>query len=351
MAIDLKRAAIACAVWAAAAAHGQAGQPYRLQSAVMLKGARPAWDYLAFDPARGYLFIDRRADGVTVYDTRHARIVTRIARSEGANASALIPEFNRGYTTNGDGSTTIFTLSTLSTIGRVKLGQSADAAAYDSSTKQLAFMMGDEHRITFVDAAHGRVTGALATQSGELEAAAADGAGDLFIAERDRNAILRVDMRHRATIGEWPIAGCEQPTGLALDRAGHRLFAGCRGVSPVLAVVNTETGATVASLPIGRGNDGVIFDPEARRIFTSNGVDANLVIFDQTDPDHYGLDQVVTTRPIARTLAFDPKTKRLFTVTAEGWIDPAKPVNHEAGPFYPNGYFADTFTLLTYAPR
>jgi hypothetical protein len=32
-------------------------------------------------------------------------------------------------------------------------------------------------------------------------------------------------------------------------------------------------------------------------------------------------------------------------------IDPAKPVNQEAGPFYPNPYLPDSFTLLTYAPE
>jgi hypothetical protein len=37
-------------------------------------------------------------------------------------------------------------------------------------------------------------------------------------------------------------------------------------------------------------------------------------------------------------------------VTAEGIVDPAKPVNRHVGPFYPNRYYDDTFTVLTYAP-
>lgn len=47
----------------------------------------------------------------------------------------------------------------------------------------------------------------------------------------------------------------------------------------MLAVLNADTGATVTTLPIGRGNDGVVFDAQRKRIFTTNGVDANLVIF------------------------------------------------------------------------
>lgn len=349
--MSISKSALVIVALLAGATSAAAGTVYRLESAVVLKGPKPAWDYLVFDPARGYLFIDRRAGGVTVFDTASGEIVGEIAQSNGANATALVPEFDRGYTTNGDGSTTVFRLSTLATIARMKLGESADAAVYEPTTKQLAFMMGDEHKIAFVDAADGKITGYLTTVGEQLEAAAPDGSGGVFVAERDRNAVLRVDAGRRTTVGEWPLAGCDQPTGLSYDPAHRRLFVGCRGTKPVLVVLNAQTGAQIAALPIGRGNDGVIYDAETRRIFTSNGVDANLVIFDQIDPDHYVMSQAVTTRPIARTLALDPKTKKLFTVTAEGWVDPAKPVNHEAGPFYPNAYFADTFTVLTYAPR
>lgn len=338
------------AILAAVAVSARADPFYRLESAITLKGASPAWDYLAFDPTRSYLFIDRRAAGVTVFDVAAGQVVGQIAQSEGANATTLIPEFDRGYTTNGDGSTTSFELSSLKTIARTALGKSADAAFYDSKTKQLAFMMGDEKQITLVDARTGLVSGRIATQSESLEAAAADGRGGLFVAERDRDAVLKVDMVGRRIVAEWKTAPCRQPTGLAFDRADRRIFVGCRGAKPVLAVLNADTGKLVAVLKIGRGNDGVVYDPEGRRVFTSNGLDANLVIFDQQGPDAYGLSQAVTTRPIARTMAFDPKSKKVYLVTAEGVVDPAKPVNTEAGPFYPNHYFPDTFTLLTYAP-
>ncbi|QUD89595.1 YncE family protein [Phenylobacterium montanum] len=334
---------------AALAAH--AGPFYRLQSTVSFKSQSPGWDYLAFDAARSWLFIDRRADGVTVYDTQEGKVVGQIERSEGANATTLVPDVDRGYTTNGDGSTTVFQLSTLKTLDRMKLGPSADASFYEPATGQLAFMRGDDHEITFVDARSGAVTARTKTISDELEAAAADGQGHLFVAERDRAAVLRVDARRHRVLGEWKIANCKAPTGLTIDRANHRLFIGCRGDKPVLAVLSSQTGVEVATLPIGRGNDGVAYDPETRTVFTSNGLDANLVIFSQLGADRYALAQAVTTRPIARTMALDPKTKSVFLVTAEGVVDPAKPVNHEAGPFYPNRYFPDSFTLLTYAPR
>jgi hypothetical protein len=59
----------------------------------------------------------------------------------------------------------------------------------------------------------------------------------------------------------------------------------------------------------------------------------------------------ITTRPIARFFFNDTATTEIYTVTAEGIVDPASPVNRRAGPFYPNHYLDNTFTVLTYAPN
>ena len=138
---------------------------------------------------------------------------------------------------------------------------------------------------------------------------------------------------------------------MAIDRATMRLFIGCKGPHPVLAVMNARTGKVVATAEIGRGNDGVVWDPATKRVFAANGLDGNIVVYEQKGPDSYALAGAITTRPIARTLAIDPKTRKLYTMTAEGIVDPAKTVNKRAGSFYPNRYFDDTFTVLTYAPE
>jgi DNA-binding beta-propeller fold protein YncE len=324
---------------------------YQLETATALKGAAPSWDYLALDTVRGRLFIGRRQRGVTVFDLVQRKVIGDIANSTGANATALVPDADRGYTTNEDGSTTVFRLSTLETIQRIKFGEDADAAVYESVTGQVAFTMGDSKAITFMDARSGAVTGKLAMPSAKLDGAVSDGEASIFVAQRDRNSLARVDARKRRLTAEWKVTGCEEPTGLAFDRARARLFVGCRGAHPVLAVVDARTGRVVAVQPIGRGNDGVAYDATARQVITSNGVDGNVVIYDQADADRYTLAEATTTRPYARTMAFDPSTGKLYLVTAEGTVDPSKRVNAKVAPFYPNRYFDDTFTLLTYSRR
>ncbi|MGH8122935.1 MAG: YncE family protein [Rudaea sp.] len=324
---------------------------YRLESAVTLKGAAPDWDYVTLDPTRPYLYIGRRGDGVIVYDFKTKKVLKTLSDSEKAGAIRLVPEFDRGYTANEDGTTTMFQLSTLKTLKRIAFGKDADSVFYEPVSKQLVFTMGDSNALAFVDAKTGALAGKLDMDSHKLDASAPDGQGNLFVAERDRNRVAKIDVQQHKLVAEWNTDGCAQPTGLAFDAASKRIFIGCRSEKPVLDVLDAQSGKVVASLPIGRGNDGVVFDADTHKIYTSNGVDANLVIYDQLDANTYKLAEADTTRPYARTMALDPKTKKVYTVTAEGTADPAKKINSAVAPFYPNTYFDDTFTVLTYSRK
>jgi DNA-binding beta-propeller fold protein YncE len=336
---------------AAAAAAVPAEAFYRLESAVTLKSEKPDWDYVTLDIARGHLFIGRRGEGAVVYDIKSQKVLRTIDKSEDAGAIVLVPEFDRGYTANEDGTTTIFALSTLKTIDRMKFGADSDSGFYDPVTKQIAFTMGDSGAVAFVNAKTGKVLDTMKVDSKKLDGTAPDGEGNLLMALRDKNSVVKIDVAQRKIAAQWPTTGCEQPTGLAYDKEHKRIFVGCRGAKSVLAVMDADSGQVVATLDIGRGNDGVIYDAATHRVYTSNGVDANLVIYEQVDANAYKLVEATTTRPYARTMALDPKTKKLYLVTAEGTADPAKKINKAVATFYPNEYYPNTFTVLTFSPR
>jgi len=347
------KAMIVCAAMGIAAALvcTSASAFYRLESAVTLKSAEPDWDYVTLDAARGLLFIGRRGEGAVVFDVKTRKVVRTIAKSEEAGGVVLVPEFDRGYTANEDGTTTVFQVSTLKTIGRVKFGENSDFGFYDPVSKQIAFTMGDSSAVAFVDAKTGKVLDTMKVDSKKLDGTAPDGEGNLLMALRDKNLVVKIDVAQRKVAAQWPTTGCEQPTGLAYDKEHKRIFVGCRGTKPVLAVMDAQSGQVITTLDIGRGNDGVVYDATTHRLYTSNGVDANLVIYEQLDPNTYKLVEATTTRPYARTMALDPKNKKVYLVTAEGTADPAKKINKGVASFYPNRYFPDTFTVLTYAPH
>lgn len=321
---------------------------YHLGSAVTLPGKAPGWDYLTYDAARSHLFIGRRHDGVTVFDVATHKVVATIAGSQGANKAILVPQLDRGFSVNADGTSTEFSLSSLQTLRHIRFGESADAGSYEPVTGQLFFTMGDNREVAFVDARSGKLVATLPLSSGNIEASAPDGHGSLFVAERDRNEVVRIDARTHKVTARWSTLPCREPVGLDYDAGHQRVFVGCRSDRPVLAVLNATNGAVVTTLPIGRGNDGVIYDPAGHRIYTANGIDGNLVVIKQTGADGYALDQAITTRPMARTLALDAARDRVYLVTAEGGVNPAMKVNTAVAPFYPNFYFDQTFTVLTY---
>ena len=188
------------------------------------------------------------------------RLVTKIAQSEGANAALLVPSVGRGFSTNEDGSTTVFALRGYGVIKRVKFAKDADAAVFDPVTGQVALLSGDSKLITLLDPSSLAITGRIAMPSNKLEGAAPDGEGGIFVAERDRAMVVHVSLKSRSITAEWPTTGCAQPTGLAFDSAHQRLFLGCRGAAPVLAVMDSKSGRVVATPAIGRGNDGVAYD-------------------------------------------------------------------------------------------
>ena len=77
----------------------------------------------------------------------------------------------------------------------------------------------------------------------------------------DKSELVKIDARKLKVDARWPLAPCQRPSSMAMDRADRRLFIGCR--SRVMAVVNADNGHVITTLPIGDHVDATSFDPEA----------------------------------------------------------------------------------------
>lgn len=283
-------------------------------------GGEGGWDYLTFDSATRRLFISR-ATKVIVLDLDSGKTVGEIPDTQGVHGIALAPEFGRGFTSNGRaGTVTIFDLKTLVTIGTAQAGTNPDAIVYDPASKRVFAMNGRSSDSTAIDAATGKVAGTVAL-AGKPEFAVADGAGHVYVNIEDKSELWEIDSQKLTVAAKWPLAPCEEPSGLAMDIANRRPFAGCD--NKMMAVVNADTGKVVATPAIGEGVDANAFDPGLSFAFSSNGGSGTLTVVHEDSPDKYTVVEDVKTQRGARTMALDPKTHEVYLATAEFGPRPA----------------------------
>jgi DNA-binding beta-propeller fold protein YncE len=300
-------------------------------------GGDGGWDYLTFDSPTRRLFISRQSK-VIIVNVDSEKVVGEISNTDGVHGIALAPELNRGFTSNGRaGTVTIFDMKTLAVVGSAKAGTNPDAIVYDPASKRVFAMNGRSSDSTAIDAATGNVAGTIAL-AGKPEFAVADGAGHVYVNIEDKSELWQIDSQKLTVTARWPLAPCQEPSGLAIDAANHRLFAGCD--NKMIAVVNADTGKVIATPAIGEGVDANAFDPGTGFVFSSNGESGTLTVIHEDSPDKFSVVENVPTQKSARTMTLDPKTHEIYTVAAEFGPRPAPSADnaHPRPPVLPNSF-------------
>jgi DNA-binding beta-propeller fold protein YncE len=287
---------------------------YKVVDTWML-GGDGGWDYLVADSAGHRLFI-ARATRVMVVDTTSGKQVGEIPDTPGVHGIALDPADGLGFTSNGrENTVTEFDLRSLKAKTKINVGNGPDAILYDPFSKRVFTFNGKGgHDATAIDAATGKVVGTL-DLAGKPEFAATDQKGTVFVNIEDKSELVAFDPQKLAVKSRWKLTGCEEPTGLSIDRTNRRLFAGCGGNKKMM-IVDADTGKILATPEIGEGCDATAFDPDRGLAFASAG-EGNITVIAEENADHFAVSQTVTTQPGARTMALDSKTHELFTVTAK----------------------------------
>ena len=150
---------------------------------------------------------------------------------------------------------------------------------------------------------------------GDGEQAVIGADGLIYVNSENTNEVLVFDPQSLEVKKRYPIGVAKTPTGLAYDPKTNRLFIGCRN-EPKMVVMDAATGKVIGSFPIGARVDYAAFDPDAKLVFFSCG-EGTLSIYHQKSADEYEDAGAVKTQPSAKTMAFDPKTKKIFLPAAE----------------------------------
>jgi DNA-binding beta-propeller fold protein YncE len=287
---------------------------YQLTKSLAL-GAPDRWDYVVFDKDSHRAYV-AHGDRLDVVDGQSGALIGEVMGvAGGTHGVGVSASSGQGFTDDGRAGVAVaFDLKTFKITARIAADADADAIVTERATGRIFVIEGDPKSITVIDPSTNIAIATIKTGE-KLEYAAADDQGVVYVAGNEKRDVLKIDARTNLVTAQWPAPDCASPHGLAFDAVKQLLFMGC--LNSKLMVMDAKSGKVITELAIGRGSDAVVFDPVRRRIFSSNGVDGTITVYQQTASDTYAAMAPIATAVSGRTMAVDPQTGRLFVAAAD----------------------------------
>lgn len=340
---------LGAALLAGCAVAAQAGSELlaTIRHTAVLPGSGHSWGFAALDPARPYLWIARRDNGLTVFDTARQQAVRTLDDSRGANAVAFVPGLDRAYVANTDGTLGIVRLSDMRMLKRLPVGDAnLNSVVFEPVSGRVFISSGRRaarSTIYVLDPKQDRVVAQQDFDIKKIDPPLAPGDGTLLVPMRDEGKLLRLTAVTLAIQSTWSYPACQQPSALAADVRQRRLFVACRGTQPVLVVVDLDSGAQVATAPVGHAVNTLAYDAGRRLLLAPSGADASLALLRQVDADHYAPLGQLATRSWAHNMAYDAGSGTAYLLAMDVTQSAPPQEGGKADPiFHP-----DTFMVLS----
>jgi len=270
------------------------------------------WDYIAVGPGNNRLYVSHGTQ-VNILDEKTGDSLGVIPNTTGVHGIAFVPSLGKGYTSNGRlNNITVFDLKTNQVLGQIASGQNPDAIMYEPYSKTIITCNGRSNDLTVIDPVSEKTVATIAV-GGKPETAVSDGAGKVYVNIEDKNEIVAINIKTNTVENHWSIAPAEGPTGLAIDIATKRLFAGC---DKTLVVLDATNGKIIDKPAIGDGCDGVAFDNGTKNIFASCG-EGKLTVIHEDAANKFSITGNVATKKSARTIAVNESLHTVYLPAAD----------------------------------
>ncbi|MFG6489996.1 hypothetical protein ACG04R_25190 [Roseateles sp. BYS78W] len=288
------------------------------------------FDHFGADIKGNRLFLAGEDGGtLEVFDLKSGARVKTVPGMETPHAVHFDAKKNRLIVSNsGDGLSKVLDGKTYAVLDTIKIAPGADVMSYDPSLNRLWFVTGGKNAVTKlprtmvtqVDAATGKPVGEVVFDTDFTEGIVAEQKGSrAFVNVAGKSEIAVLDKKSGQQLALWPVKEGENNSQIDLDEANKRLFIITRKPFK-LVVINTDTGASVASFDAPGRTNGMMFDAANRRIYAAG--DDYVGVFRQVDADHYEELARVPSEKGAKTAFLVPELKRLYV--AVGGSDKTK---------------------------
>ncbi|WP_343586318.1 hypothetical protein [Herbaspirillum sp.] len=319
----------------------------------VLPGSGHSWGFGALDPTRPYLFIARRENGLSVFDTVRRQLVKDVPGTAGANAVAFAPGLDRAFVAYMDGALGIVRLSDMVQLQRIAVDAgNLNNAVFDAASGKLILTGGrrEQHSAIYqFDPTAGRIILKREFEARKFDAPLGLADGSILVPLRDEGRVMRISAATLEPLPGWSgkrFDGCEHPSALAADEHRKRLFIACRGKAPQLTVARLDDGAAIAALPTTPAVNALAWDTARQQLLIPSGNAASLSILQREDVkngEHYRMLGYIGTRPWAHNMTYDAARgiAHLFTMNF------TQPAPEADGLKQDPQFHADSFTILS----
>ena len=322
-------ASIACATVLAAAtlvsaAALAAGEPLRLLGRTYVPGFEGDFDHFAMDMKGNRLFLAGEEKGtLEVFDLKSGKHVKTVQGLEEPHAIHYMGDHNRILVSNsGDGLSKVLDAKTYKVVETLKLTPGADVMSYDPSSGSVWIVTGGknaskkllETTVSVVDPVTGKSRGEVKFDTDFTEAIAFEQKGSrAFVNVSGKHYVAVVDKNTHKVLKTWPIKEGQNNAPIGLDEENKRLFIVTRKPFKFV-VLDTDTGATVASMDAPQRTNELVMDRANRRIYLTG--DDYIAVIEQKGPDKYEQVAKIPSDKGAKTAILVPELNRLYVAVA-----------------------------------
>lgn len=300
------------------AASAQGDVALKLVQTIPLPDVDGRIDHFAIDVKGRRAFLAALAKNtIEVVDLKAGRVIRTLPDFAKPQGVRFVAELNRLFVATGtDGALKTLDGTTLSILHTANVSLGADAIGYDPRSKYLYVGSGgadankESGDLTVFSAVTGAQVAALATDAHAGGSVVDKNGRHVYVLVPEKAEVVVLDRNTHAQVAKWVIPGIQKNVAVDLDEKHHRLFLGVRSPASIV-VLDSNSGAVVASIPTVATLDGLSYDPATRRIYTSGG-EGFVDVTQQRDADHYERIARLPTGPIARTSAFVAEWRRLY---------------------------------------
>jgi len=281
---------------------------------------QPSFDLLTLDSRVGRLYVSHSSmDAIDIIDVKTNKVTGSVSGLFKVHAVALTADPNIVMTSDpADGMVAVVDVAQRKIVKLIDTGPQPDAIGYDPLNDLVVVALASSNTVKLIDP-HTYTAVATIDLPGSPELMDVDPTqGRVFLAINDKDEVIVIDVKSRQITTTFKGCDIAIPTGVAYDPDQQRLYIASRpGNNRELNVIDTLLDRCLGVVDIGFGTDQLAFNRHNHHVYAANGGSKNLSVVDGTALKPLG---VVGTGPIAKSVAVDPTTDRVYVLVGRAGI-------------------------------